>query len=135
MMQEPCTVILADDHELVRAGIRSILETFRSRVYSWWLLFTMLAADVPEAWGGLDVPKSSSMLLVENLARAGSFTVTHGAHSGIGTLPIVYFGTGEQKKRWLPRLATGEIIGAYALTEQSSGSDALRVSQTSVPCG
>ena len=67
----------------------------------------LLAADVPEAWGGLDVPKSASMLLAESLARAGSFTVTHGAHSGIGTLPIVYFGIDEQKKEWLPRLSTG----------------------------
>lgn len=92
----------------------------------------LLAADVPEAWGGLDVPKSSSMLLAENLARAGSFTVTHGAHSGIGTLPIVYFGTDAQKKEWLPRLATGEVIGAYALTEQSSGSDALAAKTTAV---
>lgn len=85
----------------------------------------LLSTDVPEAFGGLDVPKTSTMLLVENLARGGSFNVTHGAHTGIGTLPIVYFGTDAQKNEWLPKLATGEKIGAYALTEQSSGSDAL----------
>ena len=90
----------------------------------------LLSTDVPEAYGGLDVPKTSTMLLVENLARGGSFNVTHGAHTGIGTLPIVYFGTEEQKKEWLPKLATGEKIGAYALTEQSSGSDALAAKTT-----
>jgi len=90
----------------------------------------LFAADVPEAYGGLDVPKTSSMYMVENLAESGSFNVTHGAHSGIGTLPIVYFGTEEQKKEWLPKLASGEAVGAYALTEQSSGSDALGAKTT-----
>lgn len=90
----------------------------------------LLSTDVPEAFGGLDVPKTSTMLLVENLARGGSFNVTHGAHTGIGTLPIVYFGTDAQKNEWLPKLATGEKIGAYALTEQSSGSDALAAKTT-----
>jgi alkylation response protein AidB-like acyl-CoA dehydrogenase len=90
----------------------------------------LLAVDIPEAFGGLEAPKSHSMLLVENLARGGGFPVTHGAHAGIGTLPIVYFGTNEQKQKWLPGLATGEIIGSYALTEQSSGSDALAAKAT-----
>ena len=92
----------------------------------------LLAADVPEAWGGLDMAKSSTMLMAESLARAGSFTVTLGCHSGIGTLPIVYFGTEAQKKEWLPGLASGQIIGAYALTEQSAGSDALSAKTTAV---
>jgi alkylation response protein AidB-like acyl-CoA dehydrogenase len=92
----------------------------------------LLASDVPEAWGGLAMPKSASMLLIESLARAGSFTVTHAAHTGIGTLPIVYFGTEAQKQKWLPGLASGEIVGAYALTEQSSGSDALAAKTTAV---
>ena len=90
----------------------------------------LLCTDVPETYGGLDLPKAASMLLVENLARGGSFPVTHGAHSGIGTLPLVYFGTEEQKNTWLPRLATGEIVGAYALTETGSGSDALAARAT-----
>lgn len=90
----------------------------------------LFAADVPEAYGGLEVPKTSSMFMVENLAESGSFNVTHGAHSGIGTLPIVYYGTEAQKKEWLPKLASGEAVGAYALTEQSSGSDALGAKTT-----
>jgi alkylation response protein AidB-like acyl-CoA dehydrogenase len=90
----------------------------------------LLCTDVPEQYGGLELPKAASMLLVENLARGGSFPVTHGAHSGIGTLPLVYFGTEEQKKTWLPGLATGEIVGAYALTETGSGSDALAARAT-----
>ncbi len=92
----------------------------------------LLATDVPEAYGGLNVEKSSTMLLVESLARGGSFNVGHGAHTGIGTLPIVYYGTQEQKDEWLPKLATGEAIGAYALTEQGSGSDALAAKTTAV---
>jgi alkylation response protein AidB-like acyl-CoA dehydrogenase len=92
----------------------------------------LLATDVPEAYGGLDVPKTATMYLVESLARGGSFNVGHGAHTGIGTLPIVYYGTQAQKDEWLPKLATGECLGAYALTEQSSGSDALAARCTAV---
>jgi len=90
----------------------------------------LLAADVPEAFGGIAVSKSVSMLLAESLAKGGSFPVAFGAHTGIGTLPIVYFGTPEQKQEWLPKLATGEMLGAYALTETSSGSDALAAKAT-----
>lgn len=90
----------------------------------------LLSTDIPEEWGGLGVPKTSTMLLVESLARGGSFNVGHGAHTGIGTLPIVYYGTEAQKKQWLPKLATGEALAAYALTEQSSGSDALAAKAT-----
>jgi len=81
--------------------------------------------DIPEAYGGADMDKVSSAIIADRIAKSGSFSVTFGAHVGIGTLPIVYFGTEEQKKRYLPRLATGEMIGAYALSESSSGSDAL----------
>ncbi len=86
----------------------------------------LLAVDVPEAYGGLAQPKKVSMLVAEKLAPSGSFQVGHGAHTGIGTLPIVYFGTPEQKQKYLPDLATGKILGAYALTEAGSGSDAMR---------
>ena len=92
----------------------------------------LLCTDVPEAYGGLDVPKTSTMLLVESLARGASFNVSHGAHTGIGTLPIVYFGTAEQKQKYLPKLATGEWLGAYALTEPGAGSDALNAKTTAV---
>ncbi len=90
----------------------------------------ILMVDVPEAYGGLGSDKATVMLVSEMMAWGASFTVTHGAHSGIGTLPIVYFGTPEQKQRYLPRLAQGEIIGAYALTEPGSGSDALAARTT-----
>jgi alkylation response protein AidB-like acyl-CoA dehydrogenase len=90
----------------------------------------LLSVDVPEAYGGMGADEATVMLVAEGLAWSGSFSVTHGAHSGIGTLPIVYFGTDEQKAKYLPRLATGEIIGAYALTEPGSGSDALAAATT-----
>jgi alkylation response protein AidB-like acyl-CoA dehydrogenase len=85
----------------------------------------ILGADVPEAYGGLGLDKISTTLISEKLARGSSFSLSLGAHVGIGTLPIVYFGTPEQKRRYLPKLASGELIAAYCLTEPSSGSDAL----------
>src|SRR5690625_4825744 len=85
----------------------------------------LLSADIPEQYGGLGLDTISSSLITEKFARAGGFSVTHGAHVGIGTLPIVFFGTEEQKQKYLPKLATGELIAAYALTEPASGSDAL----------
>ena len=81
--------------------------------------------DVPEEYGGLELPKSVSMLVAEKVAQNADFSVTFGAHSGIGTLPIVFFGNDAQKAKYLPKLATGEYIGAYALSEPGSGSDAL----------
>ncbi len=92
----------------------------------------LLAVDVPEAFGGLSAPKTQSMVVAESIAAGGSFPVAHGAQTGIGTLPIVYFGTAEQKQEWLPKLATGELITAYALTEAGSGSDALAAKSTAV---
>lgn len=85
----------------------------------------LLGADVPEAYDGLGLDKVSSTLISENLSPASSFALSIGAHVGIGTLPIVYFGTAEQKNKYLPDLATGKKIAAYCLTEPSSGSDAL----------
>jgi len=85
----------------------------------------LLGADVPEEYGGLALDKVSSALIAEKMAIAGGFGITHGAHVGIGSLPIVLFGNEEQKQKYLPELATGEKIAAYALTEPSSGSDAL----------
>jgi len=92
----------------------------------------LLGADIPEKFGGLGLDKISSSLIGENLVRAGSFSITHGAHVGIGTLPIVYFGTVAQKEKYLPLLATGEKLAAYCLTEPSSGSDALGAKTTAV---
>lgn len=85
----------------------------------------LLAVDIPEAFGGLGLDKVSSTIVNENLAKASSFALSIGAHVGIGTLPIVYFGTEQQKRTYLPQLATGAKIAAYCLTEPASGSDAL----------
>ncbi len=85
----------------------------------------LLAIDIPEAYGGLGLHKVSSAIVGEQFALQASFAGTQSAHVNIGTLPIVFFGTEEQKQKYLPRLATGEMIGAYALTEPHSGSDAL----------
>ena len=92
----------------------------------------LLSMDVPEAYGGMGADKATIMLVSEIMAGAGSFVASHGAHSGIGTLPIVYFGTQAQKERYLPKLATGELVGAYALTEPGAGSDALAARTTAV---
>ena len=81
--------------------------------------------DVPEAYGGMQMDKVTSAIIADRVAKYGGFSTTWGAHTCIGTLPIVYFGTEEQKKRYLPGLASGEVVGAYALSESSSGSDAL----------
>jgi butyryl-CoA dehydrogenase len=82
-------------------------------------------ADIPAEYGGSDMDKVSSAIISDFMSKYGSFMVTLGAHSGIGTLPIVFFGTEAQKKKYLPKLATAEIVGAYALSESTSGSDAL----------
>ncbi|GIN33341.1 putative acyl-CoA dehydrogenase [Bacillus licheniformis] len=92
----------------------------------------LLGADVPEEYGGLGLDKISSALITEKFSRVGSFSLSYGAHVGIGTLPIVFFGTEEQKKKYLPSLATGEKFAAYALTEPGSGSDALGAKTTAV---
>ncbi|HEY7354724.1 MAG TPA: acyl-CoA dehydrogenase family protein [Terriglobales bacterium] len=83
------------------------------------------SAEIPEAYGGMDLDKVSAAIIADRIAKYASFATTWGGHTGIGTLPLVYFGTEEQKKKYLPRLASGEIVGAYALSEASSGSDAL----------
>lgn len=90
----------------------------------------LLGADVPEEYGGIGLDKVSSALIAEKFSRAGGFAITHGAHVGIGSLPIVLFGNEEQKKKYLPLLATGEKLAAYALTEPGSGSDALGAKTT-----
>lgn len=85
----------------------------------------LLAVDVPEEFEGLGLDKITSSLITEKMAGAGGFSLSYGAHVGIGSLPIVLFGNDEQKEKYLPALASGEKIAAYALTEPGSGSDAL----------
>ncbi len=84
----------------------------------------ILGGAIPEEYGGAGLDKVSSTLLSEQLAAYGGFSVTHGGHSGIGTIPIVYFGTEEQKKKYLPKIASAELISCYCLSEPQAGSDA-----------
>ena len=90
----------------------------------------LLSGDFPEAYGGFEQRKAVAMLVSAKLVRGGSFQVAFGCHTGIGSLPIVYFGTQEQRERYLPKMATGELLGAYALTEAGSGTDALAAKST-----
>jgi alkylation response protein AidB-like acyl-CoA dehydrogenase len=83
----------------------------------------LLGGGIPEAYGGSGLDKISAAILAEKLAGYGSFAVSHGGHSGIGTVPIVYFGTEEQKKKYLPKIATGELLSCYCLSEPQAGSD------------
>jgi alkylation response protein AidB-like acyl-CoA dehydrogenase len=92
----------------------------------------LLAIEIPEAYEGLDLDKKSTLLVLEEVAKQSSFSTSFSAHTGIGTLPIVYFGSHEQKAKYLPKLATGELLAAYALTESGSGSDAMGARTTAV---
>ena len=83
--------------------------------------------DIPEEYGGLGMDKATSTIITDHLSVLASFSTGFGAHIGIATLPLVWYGTEEQKKRYLPKLANAEWIGAYALSEASSGSDAMNV--------
>jgi len=85
----------------------------------------LLMIDAPQAYGGLELDKATSMLAAEKMAGGGSFSVSYAAHTGIGTLPLVYYGTEAQKRRYLPKLISGEWSAAYCLTEPDAGSDAM----------
>ncbi|MFZ0064525.1 MAG: acyl-CoA dehydrogenase family protein [Pyrinomonadaceae bacterium] len=90
----------------------------------------LIGANIPEEYGGLGLDQTSGALVGENIGRSASFATTLGAESGIGLLPIIYFGTEAAKQKYLPRIATGELITAYALTEAGSGSDAMAAKAT-----
>ncbi len=92
----------------------------------------LLSIDIPEKYGGLGLDKVTSAIVAENIAygMCASFSTTFGAHTGIGTLPLVFFGNEEQKQKYLPKLASAEWVAAYALTEPESGSDALAAKTT-----
>ncbi|OEH53313.1 acyl-CoA dehydrogenase [Oceanobacillus sp. E9] len=85
----------------------------------------LMGAEVPEKYGGLEAGKRMSGIIAEKMGYAASFSVAFNIHSGVGTLPYVYFGNENQKNQYLPKLASGEWVGAYALTEPNAGSDAL----------
>ena len=92
-----------------------------------------LGADMPEIYGGSELDKVSSSLVTEWISQGISgFAVAYGAHTGIGSLPIALFGTPEQKKKYVPKLASGEMVGAFALTEPGHGTDALTSDTTAV---
>ncbi len=90
----------------------------------------LLMLDVPEEFGGLELDKATSMLVAEKMAPSGAFGVAFLAHTGIGSLPLIYYGNNEQKERYLEKLMTGEWLGAFALTEPEAGSDALSARTT-----
>src|SRR5947207_11304983 len=92
----------------------------------------LLGIEVPLKYGGENLDKVSAMIVSEKLGRIASFAVTYGGHAGIGTLPIVYFGTEEQKRNYLPLLCKAEKISAYALSEAGGGSDALAAKANAV---
>jgi alkylation response protein AidB-like acyl-CoA dehydrogenase len=93
----------------------------------------LLGVEIPEEYGGLGLDKVSGCLVSEKSARDGSFAVTFMGHTGIGTLPIVYFGTEEQKRKYLPKFASGEWISSYSLSEASSASDAMNAKARATP--
>jgi alkylation response protein AidB-like acyl-CoA dehydrogenase len=93
----------------------------------------LLMIDIPERHGGLGLSKATSMLISERSALCASFSVSWGAHTGIGSLPLVFYGTEEQRRAYLPKLASGEWLAAYALTEPGAGSDALSAKTRALP--
>ncbi|CAF3922584.1 unnamed protein product [Rotaria sp. Silwood1] len=90
----------------------------------------LLSTSLPESYGGLGKDFITATIVNEGLGAGHSFSVAIAAHTGIGTLPILYFGTEEQKQKYIPKLATGEFKGSYGLTEPNSGSDALSAKTT-----
>jgi alkylation response protein AidB-like acyl-CoA dehydrogenase len=119
--------VLPKDEEIEKLNYELTVELMRKAAE-----LGLLGADVPEAYDGLGLDKVSTTLIGEKLSKGSSFALSVGAHVGIGTLPIVYFGNQEQKKKYLPDLASGAKIAAYCLTEPSSGSDALGAKTTAV---
>jgi alkylation response protein AidB-like acyl-CoA dehydrogenase len=95
----------------------------------------LMAVDIPEEYGGLAMDKVTSAIIADRMSILASFSVAFSAHVGIGTLPIVWYGTEAQKQKYLPKLATGEWIAAYALSEASSGSDAMNIRARAVRDG
>ncbi|EMA6343918.1 acyl-CoA dehydrogenase family protein [Bacillus cytotoxicus] len=92
----------------------------------------LLSIEVPEEYGGFELGKVVSGLVAEKMGYAGAFSVSFNIHAGVGTLPYIYYGTVEQKEKYLSKIASGEWIGAYALTEPNAGSDALSAKTSAV---
>jgi alkylation response protein AidB-like acyl-CoA dehydrogenase len=133
---------LTDDQRLVRRTMEQFVDdevlprTAALEAHDWALArqllrrageLGVLGADVPEEYGGSGLDTLTSVVIKDAIGAAASFAVSVGSHAGIGTLPIVFFGTEAQKRRYLPRLASAELVGAYALTEPTAGSDAMAI--------
>jgi len=131
---------LTDEHKLIKQTADEFIESEvlpaleRLEQKDWTLARTLvrrcgdlglLGTDVPELYGGVELDKVSSIVVGEAVGRSASFATTFGAETGLAITPLLCFGTEEQKQRYLPRLVSGEIVGAYALSESGSGSDAL----------
>ena len=85
----------------------------------------LTSVHLPEKYGGMEMDLTSAMLVAEGIAKDGSYAAWHGGQSGIGALPLLLFGTEDQKQRYLPKVANAEMVAAYALSEPQAGSDAL----------
>jgi alkylation response protein AidB-like acyl-CoA dehydrogenase len=133
---------LTDEQRLVRRTVQQFIEdevlpqTAAMEQHDWALVRRLirragdlgfLGADIPAPYGGSGLDKITSLVIKDAMGIGASFSVSVGAHIGIGTLPIAFFGTEAQKRRYLPGLAAGELIGAYALTEPTAGSDAMAI--------
>ena len=114
-IQPQIAAIEAKDFEVTKSLLKKVGE------------LGLMGVDVPEEYGGLQMNKVTSALIAEKIAICGSFSVSFSAHVGIGTLPLIWYGTAQQKKKYLQQLASGEWVAAYALSEASSGSDAMNI--------
>ncbi len=133
---------LTDDQRLVRSTVEQFVDqevlphTDQLEAHDWELTRKLLrrtgelgflGADIPEQYGGSGLDKTTSLVIKDAIGAAASFAVSVGAHIGIGTLPIMFFGNEDQKKKYLPRLASAELVSSYALTEPTAGSDAMAI--------
>jgi alkylation response protein AidB-like acyl-CoA dehydrogenase len=125
-------MISATAHEFMTNEVMPVIDTLEQK--DWNLARALVAkagelgligTDVPEELGGVGLDKATSVLVGEAVGRSASFATTFGAQTGLAIIPILCFGTEEQKQQYLPRIASGEVVGAYALSESTSGSDAL----------
>lgn len=132
-------MILKTAHQFVEKEVEPHREAIESQDFARVVTILRKAGDagllghsIPEAYGGLGLDKISKGLVGEAIGKSGGYGVAHANHTCIATLPITYFGTVDQKQKYLPKLASGEYIGAYCLTEPSAGSDALSVKTKAV---
>ncbi len=124
MMAQACKDFIAKEIEPNRDRIDNLEEGLMPALLKKAGELGLLGIALPEAYGGLGMDFNTSMLMADVLGASGSFSTAYGAHTGIGTLPILYYGTEEQKQKYLPKLGSGEWASAYCLTEPDSGSDA-----------